>query len=113
MPFNYNFNNVNNIKTIEINPNGWVNPIIIEYGIGRPKPYDNFPSVIWRIKGTTHCFTIYEPRINFISKGDYANHFKETLEKFKEDYLSWEDEKYKGCKWVNDYREQFGKFINT
>lgn len=111
MPFNYDFNKVSNVKTVNINPNGWINPITIEFGIGRPHIYDNFPSIIWRVKGTTHCFTIYEPRINFISKGNYEEHFKEVLEKFKDDYLSWKSEQYKNCSWVDEYRKQYSRFI--
>lgn len=112
MPFNYDFSKVENIKTVEINPKGWNKNVIIEYGLGRPNVYDNFPSIIWRVKGTTHCFTIYEPRINFISKGNYVEHFKQALENFKEDYDSWESEKYKGCEWVNEYRQQYQQYFS-
>lgn len=114
MPYNFDFSKrlSDDIKTITISPEGWVNPIIIEYCSAQARQFDTMISVCWRVKGTSHTFTIYENRLNKISNGNYADHFKETLELFREDYISWfTDEKYKGCEWRDEYKKQFEKFI--
>lgn len=113
MPFNFNFNNaLTSIKTVEVYPNGWITPLTIEYCSAQARPYDTMTSVCWRIKGTEHTFTIYENRLNKISSGDYAKHFTETLELFREDYLSWFTAKdYEGCAWRDEYKQQFSKLI--
>lgn len=113
MPYNFDFNKgLSDIKTIEIYPNGWRGPIVVEYCSAQARPYDTMISVCWRVKGTTHTFTIYENRLNKISNGDYAKHFKETLELFREDYLSWfTDEKYNRCEWRDEYKREFERYI--
>lgn len=113
MPYIFDFNNrLSDIKTLEISPNGWKSPIIIEYCSAQARVYDTMISVCWRVKGTTHTFTIYENRLNKISNGNYAKHFTETLELFREDYLSWFTEKeYDGCEWRNEYKRQYENFI--
>lgn len=74
--------------------------------------YDTMASVIWRVKGTEHCFTIEEQALNHISHGNYKEHFQKALENFRLDYLSWfKDEMYKECKWKYEYEQQYGKFI--
>jgi hypothetical protein len=100
------------ILTMDINPKGWVNPITIEYGVAQSNPCDTMLSVCWRVKGTTHTFTIYETYINNISNGDYAKHFTEVLEYFREDYLSWfSDKKYENCEWREEYKKQYQSLI--
>lgn len=113
MPYIYNFANaLSKISTVTIEPEGWNGPIVIEYATGQPNKYDTMQSICWRVKGTTHTFTIYEIQLNQISKGDYASHFKETLEHFREEYITWRtDPKYFGCKWVDEYIEQYGELI--
>ena len=112
MPFNFDFNRkLTDIKTIDITPNGWT-PLTIEYCCAQARVYDTMTSVCWRIKGTTHTFTIYENRLNKISNGDYAKHFTETLELFREDYLSWfKNKEYEECEWRNEYEQQYSRFI--
>lgn len=113
MPYNFDFNKkLSSIKTMVITPRGWINPITIEYCSAQARVFDTMISVCWRVKGTTHTFTIYENRLNKISEGDYAKHFTETLELFREDYLSWfTQEEYSGCEWREEYRQQYEKFI--
>ena len=113
MPFNFDFNNkLTDIKTIDISPNGWKCPITIEYCMAQARPYDTMVSVCWRVKGTSHTFTIYENRLNLISNGDYSKHFKEALELFRQDYLSWFTlEEYENCEWRDEYKQQYSRFI--
>lgn len=114
MPFIFDFTPIpkEDLYTVDIRPNGWVSPITIEYTVAQVNMYDTMISVVWRVKGTTHCFTIPEQRLNHISHGDYAKHFTKALEAFRTDYLSWfSDDEYKDCTWKEDYRKQFGRFI--
>lgn len=112
MPFVFDFNKCIKIKKVSVNPRGWRGPIEIEYGLAQVNRFDTFTSIVWRIVGTSHTFTEYEPVINKYAKSNYAEHFTKTLEGFRDDYLSWwEDKRYKDCEWKNEYREQFGKLI--
>ena len=113
MPFYFDFNLANGeLHTVEVSPIGWKGPITIEYITAQAHQYDNMVSVIWKIKGTDHCFTIFEQRLNHISHGDYKAHFKEAMEKFRIDYLSWfKDEMYRNCEWKYEYEKQYGKLI--
>lgn len=113
MPFYFDFNLANGeLHTVEVSPIGWKGPITIEYITAQAHQYDTMVSVIWKIKGTDHCFTIFEQRLNHISHGDYKAHFKETLENFRIDYLSWfKDEMYRNCEWKYEYEKQYGKLI--
>lgn len=113
MPYIFDFEKrLSEIKTVTINPNGWNGPIVIEYCSAQARIYDTMVSICWRIKGTQHTFTIFEHQLNKMCNGDYAKHFTETLELFREDYLSWfTTPKYEGCKWRDEYRLQFGKYI--
>lgn len=112
MPFVYDFSKAfTPVKTVDVRPDGW-KPVTVEYVTGQPNIYDTMQSVCWRVKGTTHTFTIYERRLNQISHGDYAGHFKEALEGFRKDYNNWQsDPKYAGCGWVDEYVGQFSAFI--
>ena len=60
MPHIYDFSNcIGEVMTVEGNPKGWSGPLIIEYGIAQHAKYDTQVSVVWRIKGTSHTFSIY------------------------------------------------------
>jgi hypothetical protein len=104
MPNNVDFSKLENINTVEINPNGW-KPLTIEYGINNVFEY------CWRIKGTTHTFTIPIIRLDFISSGNYGEHFKTVLETFREDYIKWKDEGFI-YEWSREYRDQYSRYIN-
>lgn len=113
MPFSFDFNlALGDTYTTEVSPKGWKGPIIIEYVVAQAHQYDPMVSVVWRIKGTTHCFTIEEQRLNQLSHGDYKAHFKKALEAFRIDYLSWfTRDEYKNCEWKYEYQQQFERFI--
>ena len=106
MPNDYNFSKLENIKTLEINPIGWVNPITIEYGVD----YDLYADYYWRVKGTQHTFVIPVSRMNYISSGDYEKHFQEVLEKFREEYKEWKKGGFEVL-WMRDYEAQYRNFI--
>jgi len=113
MPFIYDFNKgYSKPKYINIHPKGW-KPITIEYTVGQANPLDTLSSICWRIKGTTHSFTIYEQKLNQLCEGgEYGKHFEKVLELFRKDYLQWlTDEKYKGCEWVEEYIHQYKDII--
>ena len=107
MPNNYNFSTLRSIKTVKINPLGWINPIEIEYGIGDQLG----PTYFWRVKGTKHTFLIPVLRLDFISSGDYAKHFSEVLQNFAtEDYKSWKEAEFK-TGWMQEYKKDYGRYI--
>jgi hypothetical protein len=108
MPYNHDFSDIRNIKELEIHPKGWIDPLFVEYGLGM---HGNVPSYFWRVKGTKHTFVIPALRMNFLSSGNYNEHFKEVLEKFREDYISWSKEGFIP-QWSQEYREQFSRFIS-
>jgi hypothetical protein len=113
MPFNFDFSLAQgDMHTAEISPKGWNGPLTIEYIVAQAHKFDTMVSVVWRVKGVDHCFTIPEQRINQLSHGNYAEHFTKALEAFRLDYLSWfRDEQYKDCQWKYDYQRIFGKHI--
>ena len=110
MPNNVDFSNIKNIKTLEVNPKGWVENLVVEYGIGEDMKIYGAESYFWRVKGTQHTFIIPIARMDFLSSGNYKKHFNEALETFREDYLSWKKEGFI-YRWAKDYERQFSKFI--
>lgn len=106
MPNNFNFNVLSEIKEIKVNPVGWVDPLIVEYGIGEAPEVSYF----WRVKGTGHTFVIPVKRLNYISSGNYEKHFEKVLELFREDYISWKKSGFY-LNWMREYEEQFARFI--
>lgn len=107
MPHKEDFVRVTNLKEIRVNPAGWVNPLFIEYGLAL---HYNNPSYFWRIKGTEHTFIIAISRLEFLSSGEYANHFQEALEGFREDYIEWKDSEFKES-WMKEYQQEYSRFI--
>jgi hypothetical protein len=111
MPHIIDFSKLENVKSMEINPIGWITPILVEYGlINDPNTYGGIRSYCWRVKGTTHTFVIPVVRIDFLSAGDYKKHFEDALESFREDYLSWKEEGFI-TDWSREYYEQYSRFI--
>ena len=110
MPNNYKkFSDLEKINYLNINIDGWINPLIIEYGIGL---YNNvIESYFWRIQGTKHTFIIPIKQLNFLSKGNYEEHFKMFLKEFRDKYKMWEQEYNFEAEWMQDYYRQFHKFI--
>lgn len=106
MPNFYDFSSIKEVNETRVNPEGWINPLTIEYGIGEYSDVACF----WRIKGTRHTFVIPVKRLDFISEGNYGKHFEEALRAFREDYLSWAGEGfYTG--WMQEYREEYKRYI--
>jgi|AntAceMinimDraft_10_1070366.scaffolds.fasta_scaffold49637_2 hypothetical protein len=107
MPHNCDFSTLHDIKEISINPKGWIENIVIEYGIK-----DQIgPTYFWRVKGTKHTFVIPISRLNFISSGDYSKHFSTVLENFREeDYLQWKATGFEAG-WMQEYKSNYQKFI--
>lgn len=108
MPNNVDFSKVRNIQKIKVSPKGWIENITIE--LGTSEELYTIPSYFWRIEGTQHTFMIPTVRMDFISQGNYAKHFEEVLEYFREDYLNW-IENYPNIAWVDEYRNQFKNLI--
>ena len=107
MPHKANFSTLTNVKLIEVNPEGWVNPLSVEYGLGM---HYNTPSYFWRVKDTEHTFVIPISRFEFLSSGEYDKHFEEALEGFREDYLEWKNAGFDQS-WMREYRDQYSRFI--
>jgi hypothetical protein len=107
MPNNYDFTLFKHINELSISIDGWVSPLIIEYAM---EYHHDIPSCYWRVKGTLHTFIIPMVRLNYLSAGNYEQHFKKTLEVFREDYLAWKKEEF-NVEWMSQYRNQFSKFI--
>jgi len=107
MPNYYDFSTLNEIKELEIYPHEWINPLIIEYGINLNISGNTY---FWRVKGTGHTFSILTQRMNYLSSGDYGQHFIEVLQTFREDYLEWKKQNFE-CKWMQEYRDEYSRFI--
>jgi|AntAceMinimDraft_6_1070360.scaffolds.fasta_scaffold46428_2 hypothetical protein len=107
MPHKADFSVITNIKEMRINPEGWIDPITVEYGLGMKY---NIPSYFWRVKGTEHTFTIPISRFEFLSSGNYGEHFEMVLKKFREDYLEWKNSGFE-VEWQREYRDQYNRYI--
>jgi len=110
MPNNFDFSELKNVKTIEVNPQGWVIPLYVEYGIGDDIRSYGEISYFWRVKGTQHTFVIPIIRMDFLSSGDYKKHFEDALETFREDYINWKNEGFI-TEWSREYDKQYSRFI--
>lgn len=108
MPNNYDFTKLTNVKSVEVNPEGWTSPLFVEYGNGF---HGKVPSFFWRVKGTKHTFVIPILRMDYLSQGDYEKHFKEVLKEFRQEYLGWEYEQFY-TDWMKEYQEMFKSFIS-
>jgi len=108
MPNIFDFTRLREIKSIEINPAGWVNPLSIEYGNTDDL---EVTTCVWRVKGTNHSFFIPTMRINYLSSGDYAKHFETVLETFKEeDYEQWRALRFI-LPWMREYEDEYKNYI--
>lgn len=108
MPNNYDFSKLENLKTVEVKPEGWISPLYVEYGISL---YGDVLAYFWRVKGTEHTFVIPVLRMDYLSQGDYPKHFKEILEGFRQDYIGWSTEGWY-VEWMMKYKKQFENFIS-
>lgn len=110
MPHNFDFSKIENIKTLDVKVDGWIYPLYIEYGIYDGIETGGVPSYYWRVKGTFHTFVIPVLRMDFLSSGNYRQHFENALKIFKEDYLQWRNEGFI-TEWAREYNQQFSRFI--
>ncbi|MCK9574597.1 MAG: hypothetical protein WC979_01690 [Candidatus Pacearchaeota archaeon] len=111
MPHHFDFNafEKSSIKELEIaNLAGWLNPITIEYANA------NFAgtktTVYWRIKGTSHTFTIPSRELNVISKGDHEAHYRDFLKNFREDLIEWSRTEEQ-TEWMREYLYMYRNYI--
>lgn len=109
MPYIHDFSDIKGIRKTIINPKGWVQPLVVEYGISL---YGSTPAYFWRVSGTQHTFVIPLVRMNFISAGKYEEHFTQVLEKFREDYIEWANDGYSE-KWMQEYRDMYKRYITV
>lgn len=107
MPNKVDFSRVTNLKKISINPRGWVNPLFVEYGLDL---YFSVPSYLWRVQGTHHTFVIPIARLEFLSSGEYGQHFEMALENFREEYLGWRERGF-DLDWMREYQTEYSRFI--
>jgi len=106
MPNNENWEEIHSRGELEVDPEKW-KPIIVEYG------YKNLNGVLmfyWRIKETTHTFTILFSQLNELSQGDITKHIETFLETFRQDFISWCAGGLKES-WMREYYEQYKSFI--
>ena len=108
MPNNYDFSKLEDIKVIEVNPDGWISPLYVEYGVGL---LGGISSYFWRVKETKHTFVIPILRMDFLSQGEYDEHFKKALEGFRQDWIGWSEEGWYS-EWMQEYRKQYSNFIS-
>lgn len=106
MPHYGTLENEENLFEVKINVNGWVNPIYIQYVF---KEINGQIYTYWCIKGTNHIFTILTDQINK-SYLSYNDHFKDALIIFRNDYISWKEQKFQ-YSWQKEYEKIFRKFI--
>ena len=112
MPHHVDFSKLNNaisdVKTLNVDVIGWKTPLTIEY------VYMNqgIAELWWRVKGTTHTFTIPINELNAMSNGDYVTHFQQALTVFRSDLIDWAT---KGLKeeWQREYHYMFRAFLNV
>jgi len=111
MPNNFDFSYIKDIKVIEVNPEGWIFPLYVEYGfVTNPNINNGIPTCCWRVKETLHTFIIPIARLDFLSSGDYKKHFKDVLEAFRKDYIKWKEEGFT-TEWSREYAQQYSRFI--
>lgn len=108
MPNNYDFSRLQDIKVVEVDPEGWTSPLYVEYGNGF---HGDVPAYFWRVKGTEHTFVIPILRMGYLSQGNYEKHFQETLEVFQKDYKGWSEEGW-SSDWSLEYKKQYSSFIS-
>lgn len=109
MPHYVDFSKMKDVKSIIVEPEGWINPLNIKYAITLR---GDTPCYFWSIKGTSHTFVIPVVRMSFLTSGDFKKHFEEVLEKFRIDYLNWKKQDFYSD-WMKEYKDQYEKFILT
>lgn len=92
-------------KTVVVNPTGWVNNLIIRYGVS---VHAGVSYLCWKIDGIDHIFRI-QAAIVYEKHGlNFTDHFILTLKVFREDYKSWESDGF-----LQDWMKRYEKLFNT
>jgi hypothetical protein len=86
--------------------NGW-KPLRILYSYERISTA-NF--LFWKIENTDKIFKILDTDLYRYCGSNIANHFKDTLEKLREDYLIWEKLGFPE-EWMKDYEKNYKNLI--
>jgi hypothetical protein len=107
MPHHCDFSEFDKIYEIEIDVIGWVSPLNIEYSY--VMDFED-TKLYWRVKGTTHTFTIPVTELNKISKGNITQHLQQALTVFRDDVVKWTVEGLKE-KWMREYSYMYRNFI--
>jgi len=110
MPHHVNFdtleNQLSDVDIMDIDVIGWKKPLQIEYVYVK----DHVNKLFWRVKGTTHTFTIELEQLNKISQGDYVLHFQQALTVFRDDLIKWAAEGLTE-KWMREYLYMYKNYI--
>lgn len=101
-------NSLQNLQTINILVDGWVNPLEISYGI---YSFGISSYILWKIKGAEHTFKVPSKIVYQHHNDKVEEHFKLTLEKFREDYIDWAKNGFTED-WQKRYYNIFNKFIS-
>ncbi len=91
---------------VDIIVNGW-KPLRILYSYERISTA-NF--LFWKIENTDKIFKILDTDLYRYSGTNLVNHFKDTLEKLREDYLIWEKLGFPE-EWMKDYEKNYKNLI--
>lgn len=96
-----------NRKKITIDVKGW-KPLLIEYGLLK---ISKQVYLLWNVNGTTHTFNIPLYIVLKHHSGNYAEHFKLTLEQLRLDLIEWKNKEIKED-WMIKHLTEFSKFTN-
>ena len=96
-----------NPKTVDIKVSGYRYILTIEYGYFK---ISKALYLVWRVRGTDHVFRIPLKDVTMYCRGDYPKHFIDTLLKFRDDLIIWENGGLSD-EWMRDYWEQFEDLI--
>lgn len=95
------------IRNISVYPDGWYGPLNIIYGFMKSSG-DNI--LLWNVEGTSHLFRTPLKYVTSQHGPRYEEHFKLTLETFREDILSWEKLGLPED-WMKNYYKEFNLLI--
>ncbi len=110
MEFNFE-DGVLDVNEVEISPNGWKPPIIIQYTI-KELGASSLWEMCWKVKNTQHIFRIPLNTLYQDCQDNYEEHFTKVLAIFRKDYLGWHKEGFP-TEWMQNYHRQFSRFIFT
>lgn len=96
------------IRTMNLSPFGWKNPVCIEYGKVWINMNDPQPSICMRVRGTTNVWATFERELNIMSHGNYGDYFTKQLEEFRINFLVWAHTPiYWELSWFKEYASMY------